>query len=374
MTALKLVSKETLSQLDERHQRRQLVTSERQEGIYIIRAGRKLISFCCNDYFGLSQHTQVIEASVQATQKYGTGAGAARLITGNHPLYEELEQKIATIKNTEDACVFGSGYLANIGTISAIVAAGDVVIADKLVHASIIDGANLSGAKLIRYKHNNITHLEKRLKRNRASYNNCLIITETIFGMDGDRAPIADIVAIAKKYNCWTITDDAHGLGITSPNNQVDIQMGTLSKAAGAYGGYIAGTGDIVNLIRNKAASFIYTTALPPGTIAAANASLKIIMENNELVSKPLKLAEIFCEQLGLEKPESPIVPIIIGDEKKALEASEKLEAAGFLVSAIRPPTVAPGTARLRFTFSSLHETEHVEKLTDKIKQLGIAE
>lgn len=347
---------------------REIAISERNNGVYITRNGRKLLSFSCNDYFGLSQHPRTIEASIKATQIYGTGSGASRLITGSNPLYDRLERKLAEIKGTEDACVFGSGYLANIGTITALLGTGDLIVADKLCHACIIDGAGLSKATMLRFKHNDIGSLRRLLEKNRKNYKNCLIITETIFSMDGDFSPVDEIVALAQEFDCWTMTDDAHGLGITTPNNKIDIQMGTLSKGAGSYGGYICGTKEILDYIRNKARALIYSTALPPATIAAASEALDVMTEEPERVGKPVELCSHFAGLLGEEATGSTIFPLIIGKEEDALSISKKLNEAGYLVSAIRPPTVPPNTSRLRFTFSYLHKKEQVEELAGILK------
>ena len=344
--------------------------SEKQEGIYIKRNGKKIISFSCNDYFDLSQHPKTIEASIKAIQRYGVGAGASRLITGNNPLYNELEKALAEYKKTEAACVFGSGYLANVGTISALVAKGDLIVADRLAHACMIDGAKLSGATLKRFKHNDIDSLSAILSRERSKFKKCLIITETIFSMDGDFSPVKQIVARAKKYDCWTLTDDAHGFGITQPNNQVDIQLGTLSKGVGSYGGYICAKKEVIDYIKNKARTLIYSTALPPATLAASVAAIKIIQSENERTLRPIELSNLFADLVNLPRTNSPIFSLVLGSEASALDLSEKLLDEGFLVSAIRPPTVQKNTSRLRISFSYLHKPDYIRRLAKTINNM----
>lgn len=355
MPALDDIAKQRLQTLAERHQQRVLRDSARTDGIYVTRGSKKLVSFSCNDYLGLSQHPSVIEAAIEATKEYGAGAAASRLVTGNHPLYEALETAIATMKKTEAALVLGSGYLTNVGVIPALVGKGDLVITDKLVHACIIDGAQLSGATLKRFKHNDMEDLARVLE-SRAEYTNCLIVTDHVFSMDGDIAPLKAMRALADKHDAWLMVDDAHGLGIITPEAQPHIWMGTLSKAAGAYGGYVAASQTVIDYLVTSARSFIFSTGLPPATIAAANAALKLMTP--ELATKPLALAK----RLNAHA-QSTIVPVILGDEVMALEKSKQLEAAGFLVQAIRPPTVPAGTARLRVAFSALHNDAMVDAL-----------
>jgi 8-amino-7-oxononanoate synthase len=347
---------------------RQLHETERSDGVHINRNGKKLISFSCNDYLGLSQNEQVKTAAIVAIEKYGVGSGASRFVTGNTPLYQELELKLAQMKGTEAAIVFGSGYLANIGVIPALVGKDDLIIADKLIHACMLDGAKLSGAKLIRFSHNSVEKCEEILKQHRNSFKNCLILTEHVFSMEGDVAPIAELYQLANKYNAWLMTDDAHGFGVLEPQ-QAHLQMGTLSKAVGCYGGYICASQNIIEYLRNKSRSLIYSTALPPSVLASAVVSLHIIEKNMGKPCKALQNAQYFSDALQLPKAQSAIVPLILGDELKALNASKILEEAEFLVSSIRPPTVAKNTARLRFTFSSLHRKENIDNIVTVIKQ-----
>lgn len=372
MPLLANFAQQNLEKASTQNRLRTLKTSAREEGIYVRRNGKKLISFSCNDYLGLSQHVDVKKAAIEATEKYGTGSGASRLVTGNNPLYSELENLLAKAKGTEAALVFGSGYLANIGVIPAIVGKGDLIVADKLVHASIIDGCILSGAKLLRFAHNDVDSCAKLLAKNRSEYKNCLIVTDNIFSMDGDIAPVDELYTLANNYDAWLMTDDAHGLGVISTNHthKPHIQMGTLSKAIGSYGGYVCADKIVIDYLIGAARSHVYSTALPPATIASSIAALKIIASNKELCAKPLKNALLFTKLMGLKNAQSPIVPFIIGDELKTTLFAAELEEQGFLVAAIRPPTVMPGTARLRFAFSALHKVVDIERLVTSCQLL----
>jgi len=329
-----------------------------------------VISFSDNDYLGLSQDKRVVAASIKAIKKYGVGAGASRLVTGNHPLYDELESLLTKTKKVDASCVFGSGYLANIGTIPALVGRGDLVVVDRLSHSCIHMGAKLSGSSYKIYLHNSLDNLDNILKKNRNKYINCLIITETIFSMDGDKSPLKEIMNIADKYDSWVMSDDAHGFG-TVKSHKTHVQMGTLSKAVGSYGGYVCGSKVLIDYIKTSARSLIYSTALPPGVIGASIETIKIINKDKKLCSKPLKKARLFTSMLGLEAAQSAIVPLIVGSEENALRASKELKEEGFLVIPIRPPTVPKGTSRLRFTFSAIHKDEDIIKMAEFIKKKG---
>lgn len=346
---------------------RVLKDSERQAGVEVVRDGKRLISFSCNDYFGLSQHPEVINAAQEATARYGTSAAASRLVTGNHPLYQQFESHLARHKQQEAALVVGSGYLANIGVIPALVDSKDLIIADKLIHACMVDGAQLSGASLHRFSHNNLERCEALLQKHRHQHRHCLMLTETVFSMDGDRAPMAELLQLAERYDAWLLADDAHGLGIVPPVvHENYIQIGTLSKGLGSYGGYVTGSQAVIDYLVTSARSVIFSTGLPPAVVAAADAALALLTP--ERVNAALDNARMFTSLAKLPEAQSTIVPWIIGEEKAALAAAQQLEEAGFLVSAIRPPTVPPGTARLRFTFSALHTQEDVERVVEQIQ------
>lgn len=345
--------------------RKRALKESAREGVTVVQEGVEYTSFACNDYLGLSHHPAVVKAAQEALAKWGTGAGASRLITGNHPLYAPLEKQIAKMKGKEAALVFGSGYLANIGIIPTLVGEGDLIVADKLVHACMIDGALLSGATLKRFKHNDLTSAEVFLDEHRGKYERTLILTEHVFSMDGDVAPLAGLAKLAKRYNALLMVDNAHGLGILKSDADVDIWMGTLSKAAGAYGGYIATSKKVIDDMVNGARSFIFSTGLPPAVCASALKALEIMEREPERGARALKLARKVNA-----KAESSIVPVVIGSEEGALRAAEKLKARGILSVAIRPPTVPSGTSRLRLTFSAEHTDEQVDQLIAALKTL----
>ena len=347
-----------------------------RDGIYAERGGRRLLSFSCNDYLNLSRHPAVIKAAVAATGRYGVGAGASRLVTGNHPLYEELETTLARLKGTEAACVFGSGYLANIGIIPALVGPGDLIVLDELCHACINAGAKLSGATVLRYRHCDVGHAEALLVEHRGAHDRALIATDGVFSMDGDMAPLKALSALGDRHNAWLLVDDAHGLGVVGGGRgaafadaaDVPLQMGTLSKAVGAYGGYLAASRVVIDLMRTRARSFIYSTGLPPPVVAAAIAALNLIERDAALTAAPLRKARLFTRALNLPEAQSAIVPAIVGEADAALTASTMLEDEGFLVVPIRPPTVPASTARLRFAFTAAHPDAEIERLAGIVR------
>lgn len=371
MPSLNDVLAEKIALLAKKGQQRRLVSTSRSDAMQIIRGDTPLISFADNDYFGLSQHPEVIAAAVEATKKYGAGAGASRLVSGNHPLYEELEKKLATAKGTESALVFGSGYLANLGVIPALMNSNDLILADKFAHACMIDAGHICGANFMRFAHNNMEHLRLLLATHREQHQNCLILTETVFSMDGDRAPMAELIEIAREFDCWLMSDDAHGLGVIQQPDKAEIQMGTLSKSLGSYGGYVAGSKMLIDYLQTTARSLIYSTALPPATIASATKALSILEADEELREAPFAYATYFTQLLGIEPAQSAIVPVILGDNDKALAASDMLKEHGYYVAAIRPPTVPENTARLRFTFSATHHKEDIEKVAELLLTKG---
>jgi 8-amino-7-oxononanoate synthase len=332
------------------------------------RGDREYVSFSCNDYLGLAHHPALIAAAREAIEHYGAGAGASRLVTGSHPLYAELESLLAEIKATERALVFGSGYLANVGTIPALVGKGDLILADRLCHACAWDGARLSGATLHRFDHNDVGHCRRLLEANRGASERCLILTETVFSMDGDRGPMEELGELARAFDAWLMTDDAHGLGVV-PSRPADVQMGTLSKAVGSVGGYVCGSKDLIAWLENRARSLMFSTGLPPASVAAAAAALRIIRQDADLRARPLENARRFSAALGRPPAESPIVPVVLGEPERALAASAMLESHGLLVVAIRPPSVPAGTARLRFAFSAPHEPEPIERAAALLKE-----
>ena len=373
--------KKKLSEIKSLSQKRQLISTKRQNNSVVIRNYKTLISFSCNDYLGLSQNAQVIEASIKAIKKYGSGSGASRLVSGNNPLYEKLERLLANFKNGEAACVFGSGYLTNSGIIPSLTSNKDLLLFDELSHASTNIGIKLSNARSIKFKHNNLNHVEILLKKYRKKYKSCFLLTEGVFSMDGDRGKIKELAYLAKKYDASIILDDAHGFGVLGngkgsqyeldPVPEILIQMGTLSKAVGSYGGFVIAPKIIIDLLHNKARSLIYTTALPPSILASAIKAIEIIQSRKSLVIKPYENAKLFCKIAGLPVPESSIVSIILKSEKNAINASKLLENNGYYVSAIRPPTVPINTSRLRFTFSAAHKKQDILNLSKLVKSLN---
>lgn len=339
----------------------------------IIRRGeQELVSFSSNDYLGLSQHPEAVAAANLATSSYGTGAGASRLVTGNHPLYRQLETALAKWKGEEAACVFGSGYLTNLGVIGALMGKEDIILADKLSHACLLDGALLSGATVRRFVHNDVDSCRKLLKEKRNNYGNCLLVTEAVFSMDGDLAPLAALAALAAEYDAWLLVDEAHALfgsrDWTAEGRSV-IRTGTLSKALGSYGGYVCGSQALIAYLQTAARSLIYSTALPPGVLAAALAALAVEEREPQRAKKALENAQCFTRLMGLPPAQSAIVPLVIGEESRAMHLSAALQRSGYLVAAIRPPTVPPGTARLRFTFSASHTQSQLHGLVEALKK-----
>jgi 8-amino-7-oxononanoate synthase len=383
MSSLDRFAAEKLDAREQHGLRRRLITTDRQAGARSRRGDQDLISFCCNDYLGLSQHRNVIDAAKAALEQYGAGAGASRLVTGNHPLYEALENRLARLKQTEAACVFGSGYLANLGIVPALMGRDDLIIADELVHASMHAGIHASSAHSVLFAHNDVEDCRVKLRESRSSYDHCLIMTEGVFSMDGDRAPLAALCDVADEYDSWLMTDDAHGFGVLGDGRgsaaeagvagRIPLQMGTLSKAVGAYGGFLCASSPITELMVNRARSLIYATGLPPASVAAAIAALDLIETDRKLVAAPLSHARRFSAALGLDEAASAIVPLIVGSPERAIEASQALAARGFLVAAIRPPTVPEGTSRLRFTFSATHEESDIDRLAAAVREMGLA-
>jgi 8-amino-7-oxononanoate synthase len=370
-----------LAALEHAQLRRTPVVTTRT-GIWAERQGCRLLSFSCNDYLNLSQHPEIVAAAIDAIKRYGVGAGASRLVTGNHPLYDELETRLARLKGTEAACVFGSGYLANTGIIPAVVGPDDLILVDELAHACIHAGAKLSGAQIQLYRHCDLSHAETLLAQHRAGKKRALIATDGVFSMDGDIAPLAALSELARRFDAWLLSDDAHGLGVVGGGRgsafvngavrsriEVPLQAGTLSKAVGAYGGYLCASQAVIDLMRTRARTFIYSTGLPPAIVAAAIAALDLIERDPAYATEPLRKARLFTRALNLPEAQSAIVPVIVGDAAAALAASDILRDNGFLVIAIRPPTVPAGTARLRFAFTAQHEDGDIARLAEIVRR-----
>jgi len=379
MTSLEQFASDKLQTLDARDLRRRLVTTDILDDRTAVRDGRRLTVFCSNDYLNLSQHPDVKARAAEALARYGVGSGASRLVTGNHPLFAALEARLASLKQTEDCVVFGSGYLANLGIVPTLAGPDDLILADELSHACLLAGTKLSGATSHLFRHNDLSHLDDLLVRHRDAHRHCLILTDGVFSMDGDLAPLPRIAALADKHDAWLMSDDAHGIGVLGGGRgssfaagekaRVPLQMGTLSKAIGSYGGYLCAPRPVVDLIKTRARTLIYSTGLPPATVAASLAALDVIEANPDLCAAPVRRARQFTDMLGLPTAQSPIVPVIIGDATETLAASQRLEDEGFLVTAIRPPTVPDGTARLRITFTAAHTEADVTSLAEAVRQ-----
>ena len=378
MDSLDAFARAKLDALERRGLLRTLATTARLEGPWVLRDGRRMLSFCCNDYLNLSVHPAVVAAAIAATRQFGVGAGGSRLVTGNHPLYAALEDRLARLKGTEAACVFGSGYLANTGIIPALAGRDDLLLVDELAHACIWTGARLAGATILPFRHNDVAHARQLLAGARAAHPHALILTDSVFSMDGDLAPLHDLAALAGQHDAWLMTDDAHGIGVLGDGRGavhagahpalVPLQMGTLSKAIGTYGGYLCASQPVIELIRTRTRTFIYTTGLPPGTVAGAIAALDLIAADPGYAALPVQKARLFTTLTGLPEAVSPIVPLILGEAEAALAASSLLAEAGFLVSAIRPPTVPAGTSRLRFTFTAQHTDAAIMRLAGLVR------
>jgi 8-amino-7-oxononanoate synthase len=368
-----------LDALEAQTLKRTIVPTFRVDGLWVERQGRRLLSFSCNDYLNLSHHPAVKAAAAAAIETYGTGAGASRLVTGDHPLIGELESRLAALKGTEAACLFGSGYLANAGIIPTFVGPGDLVLLDELCHACLFAGAKLSGAETITFRHNDMADLAEKLARPRGGAR-ALVATDGVFSMDGDMAPLDRLSALCEANGAWLLVDDAHGLGVLGPEGvgtrslfptaKPPLQMGTLSKALGSYGAYVCASQPVVDLLKTRARTLVYTTGLPPASVAAAIAALDVMAAEPERVAAPLQKARRFTRALNLPQAQSSIVPIVMGDANRALSAARSLEDDGFLVVAIRPPTVPQGTARLRLAFTAGHPDAEIDRLAGAVSRL----
>ncbi len=345
--------------------------------------GQTLINFGSNDYLGLAGDDRVIQAAIRATQSFGTGATGSRLMSGHKQLHQDLELAIATLKGTEAALVFSSGYLANLGTIAAVVGKKDLILSDRLNHSSLKNGALLSGAKIIEYQHCNVADLRYQLEVNRANYRRCLIITDTVFSMDGDICPVAEIQALSIEHSSMLLVDEAHatgifgttGAGIIEAENLVGqalIEVGTLSKAIGSLGGYVAGSASLIDFLRNRCASWIYTTGLSPADTAAALKSIEIITTTPQLRQQLWQNIEYLKQRLSKQLPQlrlipsaSPIICIELPDARTAISIGSKLKQAGIFAPAIRPPTVP--TSRIRLSLMATHQQLQLERLVNEI-------
>ncbi|HYE32787.1 MAG TPA: 8-amino-7-oxononanoate synthase [Methylomirabilota bacterium] len=348
------------------------------QGVELTINGRPVLNFSSNDYLGLATHQTLVEAAQRAVRDYGAGAGASRLICGSLQPHHQLDEAIAAFKGVEAALSFSTGYATAVGCIPALLSSSDRVIVDRLVHASIVDACRLSGAELRVFRHNDLNSLETILNQEKAN-GRTLIVTESVFSMDGDLAPLTELVALKAKHGAWLMVDEAHATGVFGQRragliqqagltNQVEVQMGTLGKAVGASGGYIAGSRKLIDLLINKARSFIFSTAPVPAAAAAASAGLQLLAsdEGAQLNALLWERIERFARELDI-RAASPIVPILLGDEQRALAAAQALWDKGMLVPAIRYPTVKRGQARLRVTLTARHSLEQLSQLAKEL-------
>lgn len=375
-----------LEELAARHLMRRLTPLDSGVGPVVEMTGRQILLFASNDYLGLAGHPEVIQSAIDATQRFGTGAGASRLISGSLPSHQELESTLAQFKGTEAALIFSSGYLANIGTIPALSEQGGLILADRLCHASLIDGCRLSAADFRIYRHNDTTHLQSLLAK-RGRSRRTLIVTDGLFSMDGDLAPLPELSRLAQEYEAELYVDDAHGTGIMGPHGRgtvehfgletlIPFQMGTLGKAFGSSGAYLAGPSSLIRYLMSTSRSFIFTTAPPPSSAAAATAALRILEREPERRARLwFNRDRLFTglTQLGfsLSPSVSPIMPILVGNAETALSFAEHLFAEGVYAPAIRPPTVPNATSRIRVTVTSEHSSDHIDRALSAFQRAG---
>lgn len=376
---------EKLTKIKEKGLYRELRYIETAQAPKVKINGKDLILLGSNNYLGLCEDDRLKQAAIHAINQYGVGSGGSRLTTGSYDLHRILEQKIAAFKGAEASLVFNTGYMANVGIITALCDVNTVIFCDRLNHASIIDGCRLSGAKLIPYKHCDMNDLSNKVSQYKGSHN--LIVTDGVFSMDGNIAPLPDLVEIAKKNNMMTMVDDAHAMGVLGKNGagtashfgleqDIDIMMGTLSKAAASEGGYVASSKDLIDYLRNAARSFIYSTALAPSTIAVAIKALEIIERDEARRAHLLKMSKWFYNELQVlgfhvMPTQTPIIPIMIGEAERAVEFSQYLLEEGIYIPAIRPPTVPKGTSRLRISLMATHSEDDLKEVLIKIKHIG---
>ena len=375
---------------------RSVQTIDGLPGAVVLLSGQRVINFASNDYLGLAADENLKISAIQAIQKFGTGSTGSRLLTGHREIHRDLERAIASTKQTEDAAVFSSGYLANLGTITALVGKRDLIVSDQYNHSSLKNGAFLSGAAIIEYPHCDIKALTAKLSQERQKYRRCLIITDSVFSMDGDLCPLPELLDLGEKYSCMVLIDEAHATGVMGKTGAgcVDhfgctgrdlIQIGTLSKALGSLGGYVAGSAALIDFLRNRAPSWIYTTALSPADTSAALAAINVVQEQPERRQKLWEnvnylkrlvtgnsdnLLPNFTSKLKVLPSQSPILCFQLPDAATALKIGKQLKDAGIFAAAIRPPTVP--TSRIRITIMATHEKEHINKLVNTLGEIQL--
>jgi 8-amino-7-oxononanoate synthase len=382
---------ERLDELRDRGLHRRLRLIGGPQGPHVTLDGKQVLLLCSNDYLGLANHPKVRGAAADAAMRWGAGAGASRLISGNMQPHARLEKRLAAFKGYESALLFGSGYLANTGTIAALASEGEMVFSDELNHASIIDGCRLSRAETFVYRHGDLEHLSWGLRK--AGERAALIVTDGVFSMDGDVAPLAELCELSKAHGCRLMVDEAHATGAIGPggrgsvaaaglSGEVDVVIGTLGKALGSYGAYVCADRETTDYLLNTARSFVFSTALPPSVAAGGLAALELLEAQPERVEKLAANATTLRRSLAAEGLEagdssSQIVPVEVGDPERTMELCERILERGVFAQGIRPPTVPPGTSRLRFTVMSTHRREELERAARIVgtaaRELGVA-
>ncbi len=376
-----------LNELKEQGVYRKLAVLGGPSGARSIINGKEVINLSSNNYLGLANNPRLKKAALEALEKWGVGAGAVRTIIGNMSIHEELEKKLAEFKHVEAVLVFQSGFTANAGAIPAVVDKGDIIISDELNHASIIDGCRLSRADVIRYKHSDMKDLERVIKEVKDNYNTKLIITDGVFSMDGDIAKLPEIVELAEKYGCLTYVDDAHASGVLGRSGRgsadhfglhgrVDIQIGTLSKAIGVVGGYVAGNKNLIEWLNHRGRPFLFSTAVPPSVAAACLEAINILSESSELTDKLWDNARYLkngLNKLGFNtgKSETPITPVIAGEDRKAIKLSERLFEEGVFAQSIVFPTVPRDGARVRTIVTAAHTKKDLDDALNAFEKVG---
>lgn len=373
-----------LEDLKIRGRLRELMWIQSRLGPRVRIEGREVLLFCSNDYLGLSQSERLKGAALRAVEVWGAGAPASRSIAGSLGIHQELEAELARLKGTEAALLFPTGYMANIAILTTLVGEGDLILSDQYNHASIVDGSRLSRAEVWIFKHRDVGHLEELLKRSR--HRRKLVVTDGVFSMEGDIAPLREIREVCDRYGAFLVVDDAHATGVLGPTGrgtaehfgmvgQVEVQMGTLGKALGLMGAFVAAERVAIDYLVNKARTFMYTTSLPPPLVGMALEALKAMEEEPWRRQKLWENTRRFRE--GVQKlgfrclGETPICPVVIGDDRKTMEFSRRLLEEGIYVQGIRPPTVPEGTSRLRFSLSALHEEEDIERALEALEKVG---
>ncbi|TPQ29650.1 8-amino-7-oxononanoate synthase [Methylomonas koyamae] len=374
----------SLQQLDQQNLYRRRRVVDGPQAVELQVEGCRLLNFCSNDYLGLANHPDVVEAFKAGADRYGCGSGAAHLICGHSSAHHALEEELAAFTGRERALLFSTGYMANLGAISALVGRGDSVFEDRLNHASLLDGGLLAGARFQRYRHADTDELRAKLDR---AQGRALIVSDGVFSMDGDLAPLPDLARLAEAYQAGLLVDDAHGFGVLGRNGggvvehfglsaeQVPILVGTLGKAFGTFGAFVAGSAELIEYLIQKARTYVYTTALPPAVAEATRVGLRLLQTESWRREQLQALIGHFrrgAEQQGLRLMESAtaIQPLLVGDSGRALAASRELAELGFWVGAIRPPTVPAGSARLRITFTAHHSLQQVDALLTALGQV----